>query len=110
LTFGPEMETAMNSPINGYARQLGTGMLDRYNSERLEKAGDKAAAGKAASAGSPGGDQLVLSDVAKQAMSEGSFDKAKVDAIKQAIQEGQYPLNARRIAESFVAIEQMIKG
>ncbi len=104
------METAMNSPINAYSRQLGTGTLDRYNNERLEKAADKAASGKPAAAASPGADELVLSDVAKQAISEGSFDRAKVDAIKQAIQDGQYPLNARRIAESFVAIEQMIKG
>jgi|LauGreDrversion4_2_1035121.scaffolds.fasta_scaffold1703478_1 negative regulator of flagellin synthesis FlgM len=103
------MDTAMNSPISAYARQLGTGSLDRYNNDRLDKASDKAAA-KSAAAASPGDDQLVLSDVAKQAMSEGSFDRAKVDAIKQAIQDGQYPLNARRIAESFVAIEQMIKG
>jgi negative regulator of flagellin synthesis FlgM len=99
----------MNSPINGYGRQLGTSLLERYNSEKLEKAGDKAASSKA-TAPSAGDDQLVLSDVAKQAMSDSSFDQAKVDAIKQAIQNGQYPLNARRIAESFVAIEQMIKG
>lgn len=98
----------MNSPISAYSRQLGTGPLDRYNSDKLDKASDKAAAKATPSA--PGGDELVLSDVAKQAMSEGSFDRAKVDAIKQAIQDGQYPLNARRIAESFVAIEQMIKG
>jgi negative regulator of flagellin synthesis FlgM len=31
-----------------------------------------------------------------------------VDSIKKAIQEGQYPLDAKRIAESFVAIEKMI--
>jgi negative regulator of flagellin synthesis FlgM len=36
------------------------------------------------------------------------FDRAKVDAIKEAIQNGQYPLNPRRIAESFVALEQLI--
>lgn len=98
----------MNSPINGYGRQLGTSLLERYNSEKLEKAGDKATS--KATVPSAGDDQLVLSDVAKQAMSDNSFDQAKVDAIKQAIQNGQYPLNARRIAESFVAIEQMIKG
>lgn len=104
------MDTAMNSPITAYARQLGTGSLDRYNNERLDKTNDKAAAKAPSAAASPGDDQLVLSDVAKQAMSDSSFDRAKVDAIKQAIQDGQYPLNARRIAESFVAIEQMIKG
>jgi negative regulator of flagellin synthesis FlgM len=40
---------------------------------------------------------------------EPDFDRAKVEAIKQAIHNGQYPLNPRRIAESFVAIEQMIR-
>ena len=32
------------------------------------------------------------------------------DAIKQALRDGQYPLDSRRIAENFVAIERMIKG
>jgi negative regulator of flagellin synthesis FlgM len=53
---------------------------------------------------------LILSDVAKKAMAEPSFDRAKVESIKKAIQDGQYPLDSRRIAESFVAIEQMIRG
>ena len=39
---------------------------------------------------------------------EPEFDRAKVDAIREAIHNGQYPLDPRRIAESFVAIEQMI--
>jgi negative regulator of flagellin synthesis FlgM len=42
-------------------------------------------------------------------MAEPDFDRAKVDSIKQAIQDGQYPLNPRKIAESFHAIEQMIR-
>ena len=41
---------------------------------------------------------------------EPDFDRSKVDSIKKAIQDGQYPLNPRRIAESFVAMEQMISG
>lgn len=39
---------------------------------------------------------------------EPEFDRAKVDSIRQAIQNGQYPLNPRRIAESFVALENLI--
>jgi negative regulator of flagellin synthesis FlgM len=39
---------------------------------------------------------------------EPEFDRAKVDAIRDAIKNGQYPLDPRRIAESFVAIEQLI--
>jgi negative regulator of flagellin synthesis FlgM len=56
----------------------------------------------------PGPDVLSLSNVAQKAMNEPDFDRDKVESIKKAIQEGQYPLDARRIAESFVAIERMI--
>lgn len=55
-------------------------------------------------------DELQLSDVARQAMREPEFDRAKVEAIKTAIQEGKYPVDSRRIAENFVAIEKMIQG
>ncbi|MBT5106326.1 MAG: flagellar biosynthesis anti-sigma factor FlgM, partial [Porticoccaceae bacterium] len=40
----------------------------------------------------------------------GEFDEAKVAEIKQALAEGNYPLDERRIAESFVAIESMLGG
>ena len=55
------------------------------------------------------GDVLSLSNVSERLKAEPDFDRVKVDAIKHAIQNGQYPLNPRRIAESFVAIEQMIR-
>jgi len=67
---------------------------------------DVAASSKKASA--KGVDEVQLSNVDKIMAQEPSFDRAKVDAIKLAIQNGQYPLNARHIAESFHAIEQMI--
>ena len=54
------------------------------------------------------GDELLLSPIAKQAMAEPAFDRNKVEAIKQAIQDGSYPVNARRIAESFAAMEKLI--
>ena len=63
----------------------------------------------APSAPSPGPDELHLSNVASRAMAEPDFDRVKVESIKQAIQDGQYPLNPRKIAESFHAIEQMIR-
>tara|TARA_S200000501_G_scaffold372437_1_gene417455 strand:- start:830 stop:1135 length:306 start_codon:yes stop_codon:yes gene_type:complete len=54
-------------------------------------------------------DEFILSDVAKKALeSEPSFDREKIDAIRLAIQEGNYPLNTRRIAENFIAMESMI--
>ncbi len=57
---------------------------------------------------SSGADQLHLSNVSKRVSEEPGFDRVKVDSIKKAIEDGNYPLDPRRIAESFHAIEQMI--
>jgi negative regulator of flagellin synthesis FlgM len=57
---------------------------------------------------SAGADQLHLSNVSKRLSDEPGFDRAKVESIKKAINDGMYPLDSRRIAESFHAIEQMI--
>jgi flagellar biosynthesis anti-sigma factor FlgM len=54
-------------------------------------------------------DEVILSDVAKKAMeNEPSFDLEKVKAIRKAIEEGSYPLNSRKIAESFISMESLI--
>ena len=48
-------------------------------------------------------------EMVKLAMSKPSdFDEAKVESIKRAIKEGNYPLDARRIAESFLSLESLI--
>jgi negative regulator of flagellin synthesis FlgM len=67
------------------------------------------AAAPSVGAKSAGADELQLTNVASRAMAEPDFDRVKVESIKQAIQNGQYPLNPRKIAESFHAIEQMIR-
>jgi negative regulator of flagellin synthesis FlgM len=56
-----------------------------------------------------GADQLHLSNVTKRVAEQPGFDRAKVESIKKAIEDGMYPLDPRRIAESFHAIEQMIQ-
>jgi negative regulator of flagellin synthesis FlgM len=113
-----EREIFMTDAISQYGRQ---GQLDssvRGALDRLDKkvATDAGAPNQVAlatenkpSVAKPGPDMLILSDVAKKAMVEPAFDRAKVDSIKKAIQDGQYPLDPRRIAESFVAIERMIR-
>jgi negative regulator of flagellin synthesis FlgM len=55
-------------------------------------------------------DEINLRKVAQRMHEEPNFDRKKVDSIRQAIRDGQYPLDPRRIAESFLAIEQMIRG
>jgi negative regulator of flagellin synthesis FlgM len=108
----------MTDAISQYGRQ---GPLDtsvRSALDRLDKkvAQDAKAPNQTAlaaenkpSVAKPGPDMLLLSDVAKKAMDEPGFDRAKVESIKKAIQDGQYPLDSRRIAESFMAIERMIR-
>ena len=104
----------MTDPISQYGRlaqadSLRTAMerTQKKSSPISEKAAPELA--PSTSAARPGPDVLSLSDVAQKAMSEPEFDRNKVESIKQAIQQGQYPLDARRIAESFVAIERMIR-
>ena len=86
--------------------------LDKATLEKSRrKVGDSAVDNEsptAKSAASALKDEVVLSNIAKRAQEEPAFDRAKVESIKQAIQDGNYPMNSRRIAESFVAIEKMI--
>jgi negative regulator of flagellin synthesis FlgM len=58
----------------------------------------------------PANDEVILSKAAETAMATGDFDAVKVENIKRAISEGNYPLDQRRIAESFAAIESMLGG
>ncbi len=104
----------MTDPVSNYARLSQTDSTVRSALDKLDKKGGAQARpaqepiAERPSVARPGPDTLSLSNVAQKAMQEPEFDRAKVDAIKQAIQDGQYPLDARRIAESFVAIEKMI--
>jgi len=55
-------------------------------------------------------DQVSLSPEMTKALEEATFDAAKVANIKEAIENGNYPLDARKIAENFVALERLIGG
>ena len=107
----------MTDPINTYNRPLGG--ANAVNGNRVAARRDEAsvAGTGAAAAGAPEAsaprvlqdEQLELSETARRSMSDPSFDRAKVEAIKTALREGTYPLDSRRIAESFVALERLIK-
>lgn len=102
----------MTNPITQQSRLAQPDLSARQAMDKAQKKPDdanSAAAAKPAERAAPKDDMLSLSDVAQKAMAEPAFDRAKVDSIKEAIREGNYPLNARRIAENFVAIEQMIQ-
>lgn len=99
----------MTDPISSFRRIAQTDSSSRPSAAKAQERPSDASSEVSAPAVSQT-DEVKLSAVAQQAMQEPSFDRAKVEAIKQAIQQGQYAMDTRRIAENFVAIEKMIKG
>lgn len=105
----------MTDPVSMYGRlvrpdtQLRTVQADRASDASEPPAASAVAAGAVAATNSER-DEFVLSEVSRNALQAETFDRGKVDAIKQALREGNYPLDSRRIAESFLAIERLIDG
>ncbi len=102
----------MTNPITQWNRMASTNSVERLVADRAEKAekADKAADAPAARPAAPAAeDKLELSPAARLTTAEPEFDRARVDAIKQQIEQGQYPLDPRRMAENFLALEQMIR-
>ena len=102
----------MTDPINTHGRlvQFDTakpagGKVDRRSNALTS---DTKPASAPDQMGGSAADRVDLSAFAKSLDAEPAFDRSKVDSIKRAIQEGQYAIDPRRIAESFVAIERMI--
>lgn len=103
-----------NKPLRGPADPLQRAVVDKTDKKApaasaQAQAAPDAATAAARSARAPGHDELLLSNVAGRAQAEPAYDKVKVESIKKAIQDGQYPLDPRRIAESFHALENMIR-
>jgi negative regulator of flagellin synthesis FlgM len=100
----------MTDAINGADR---ANRLDLLTEQRLRqlKESDRAKENegpRTSSVSRPASDELALSNTSQKAASGPDFDQQKVDRIKKAIEEGNYPLDSRRIAESFVALEKLI--
>jgi negative regulator of flagellin synthesis FlgM len=111
--FRAQERTHMTNPITQWNRMASANSVERLVAERAEKADKAADASASAAAARPANpaadDELHLSEVARQASMEPAFDRAKVEAIKKQVEQGLYPLDARRMAESFIALEQMIR-
>jgi len=109
--LGLESENDMSDPISNYGRMTQSNAAARSAIEKVDPKGTSAASAKEESApakAAPGADKISLSNVAQKVMAQPEFDRAKVESIKQAIKDGNYPVNPRRIAESFVALEKLI--
>ena len=53
-------------------------------------------------------DRVELSIEARAELDKAGFDAEKVDRIKQALADGNYPIDSRRIAEGFSDIEKLL--
>jgi len=53
-------------------------------------------------------DEVQLSDETVVALKRAGFDEEKVTQIKQALADGNYPLDPKRIAEGFTEIEKLL--
>ena len=53
-------------------------------------------------------DSLELTDALGQVNAEPGFDAAKVESIKKAIAGGNYPIDARSLAQNFAALEHLV--
>jgi negative regulator of flagellin synthesis FlgM len=100
--FNPS-RLAQLDPLSRKSLDKGAGKADPVVSASETEIAARKAAVAAQDAPSVG-----FSEVQQRLKQAPDFDRAKVDAIKHAIQNGQYPLNPKRIAESFVALEQLI--
>jgi negative regulator of flagellin synthesis FlgM len=51
---------------------------------------------------------VELSTKLKSEMAAVSFDSKRVDQIKDSIEQGNYPLDNRKMAESFIPLEKLL--
>ena len=102
----------MTDKIANQARILQSSDVMRNNLDKLKGRQSESVANESqpARAERPqaGADSVKLSNLEQKVKDQSSFDRAKVESIKDAIRSGNYPLDPRRIAENFVSIERMI--
>ena len=54
------------------------------------------------------GSDVLLDPNVIEALKGSDFDQAAVESIKAAIQNGEYPLDDKKIAESFIPLERLL--
>ena len=99
----------MTDPITNVGRTAGQIVTNNDSTNRqkvddvMKQVGDQVSSSRAS-------DELLLSKISESALANAEFDAAKVAQIKAAIEEGNYPIDAKKVAESFASLEKMISG
>ena len=92
----------MTSPINSLAGSLYVQTTEARTAAKAEQRSPPAPVSAQA------GDRNEVGEASRQALAAADFDAAKVESIRKAIADGQYAMDPRRIAESFIALEAML--
>lgn len=92
----------MTSPINNL---VGSGLAPATSRNSTPKVDDKDRPSVSRAAQD---DQVQVGEASRKAMLEPEFDRAKVDQIREQIQNGTYVIDPKRIAQSFMALESML--
>jgi len=103
----------MSDAISNYGRMTQSNASVRSTIEKSDKKSSSTAQAQdvaSSKSANTGTDQVSLSNVAQKVMDQPGFDRSKVESIKQAIQSGNYPINPREIAESFVSFENLLSN
>lgn len=98
----------MTDPISNVGRSAA--QLNNVNEKAKAPKADDLVTQKTEKPVQSNNDELVLSEATEKAMANAEFDAAKVARIKEAIEQGNYPIDAKKVAESFASLEQMIGG
>lgn len=96
------------SSLFGGSPSLDKAQLEKARRQAVERSPEGSTDAANAAPAPARDDELLLSPIAKRAMAEPAFDRDKVEAIKQAIRDGSYPMDSRRIAQSFATMEKLI--
>ena len=96
----------MTDPISGVgAKALSAIKPEQKKDDELRSADDES---QSASAARQISDEVQLSDETVVELERAGFDEVKVAQIKQALADGNYPLDPKRIAEGFTEIEKLL--
>ena len=96
----------MTDPISGVsAKALSAIKPEQKKDDELRSADVES---QSASAARQISDEVQLSDETVVELERAGFDEVKVAQIKQALADGNYPLDPKRIAEGFTEIEKLL--
>ena len=98
----------MTDPISHQTRIAQSNGAVRSTLDKLDKS--KGTQSQAEASKASQGDTVNLTNVQQKIKDAPDFDRSKVESIKKAIREGNYPIDPKRIAQNFVSLEKMIQG